>query len=186
MIDNNISIKSKGGFGGLQAGYDWQAGNNIVFGLAGDIAFGSLNGNYCAEDNYTDVTPGACGNPTDRTSYISAKTDWLGTVRARAGFSAGSLLVYGTGGAAFAGMKLEYTNNSGLGDNDSAKKTIMGWAVGGGAEYKLSKNVSIGAEYLHVDFGSNTYSFTAPSGNDFNAKIDTKAEIVRASLNYRF
>ncbi len=66
--------------------------------------------------------------------------DWgankaVGTARARGGFAFDRFLVYGTGGAAFR-------------DSD------VGWVAGGGGEYALTDNVSLGVEFLHYDFGT--------------------------------
>ncbi len=47
---------------------------------------------------------GTCdGRPDD--SYASADINWLATVRARAGFTTGSMLIYGTGGLAIADVR---------------------------------------------------------------------------------
>jgi outer membrane immunogenic protein len=66
-------------------------------------------------------------------------TDWgaadaVGTARLRGGFAFDRFLVYGTGGVA-------------LQDFSDA-----GWVAGGGGEYALTDNVSVGVEYLHYDF----------------------------------
>jgi outer membrane immunogenic protein len=179
VIDNNQKIDATGYFGGAQLGYDWQLNNNLVIGVVGDVAFGDIKGDKCAEDTSIDCSDASA-------SYLSSKINWLGTVRGRVGVAMNNFLVYGTGGLAIAGMSMEYTNNDNLGDNDTAKQTLVGWAAGAGIEYKVTQNLSFGVEYLHADFGSSTYSFTAPSADNFSAKVATTADLVRASLNYRF
>jgi outer membrane immunogenic protein len=76
--------------------------------------------------------------------------DSLASVRLRGGFGFDRFLVYGTGGAGFA-------------DFDE-----VGWVAGGGAEFLLTNNISIGAEFLHYDFG----------GDDAN--------VARGRLNFKF
>ena len=61
--------------------------------------------------------------------------------------------------------------------------------MGGGVEYKLSRSVSLGAEYLYANFGKQDFDFTNAGvfgGATIGAEADTKVSIVRASLNYRF
>jgi outer membrane immunogenic protein len=62
--------------------------------------------------------------------------DAVGTARLRGGFAFDRFLVYGTGGVAFQDF------------------SDAGWVVGGGGEYALTDNVSVGVEFLHYDFGS--------------------------------
>lgn len=64
----------------------------------------------------------------------------------------------------------------------------MGWTVGGGAEFKVTETVSVGAEYLYVDLGSEDYEFSSPNqyGADVAGEGDITMSVIRASLNYRF
>jgi outer membrane immunogenic protein len=65
-------------------------------------------------------------------------TDAVGTGRLRAGLAFDRFLVYGTGGVA-------------LQDFDD-----VGWVAGGGAEYAITDNVTIGAEYLHYELDNDS------------------------------
>ena len=89
--------------------------------------------------------------------------DYLATVRGRLGWTAGPALFYGTGGAAFIGFDDSF-------DDDSE----TGWVAGGGVEYKLRENVSVGVEGLYYSFDDNNNS------DDFNFWT------VRARLTYHF
>ncbi len=73
---------------------------------------------------------------------VSEDIDYLSTIRARLGYAAGNVLVYGTGGVAFAGF------------NDTIFKgdTETGYVLGGGVEGKVSQNMSLGLESLYHDF----------------------------------
>ena len=91
------------------------------------------------------------------------RSDWFGTVRARAGVAFGQALIYATGGFAFA---------------DDAN----GWTVGGGLEYAFTNNLSAKIEGLYVSLDAD---------NDFDFDIDgfdndVDFGVVRAGLNYRF
>jgi outer membrane immunogenic protein len=68
-------------------------------------------------------------------------TDYLSSIRARLGWSRGPMLAYLTGGAAF----LEI-------DDAVFSDVDTGYVVGGGLEYKLRDNWSIGGEALYYGF----------------------------------
>lgn len=65
--------------------------------------------------------------------------DYLASVRGRLGYAFGRTLVYGTGGAAFAGF------NDFIDDE-------TGWVAGGGFETKVRDNMSLGVEALYYNF----------------------------------
>jgi outer membrane immunogenic protein len=104
----------------------------------------------------------------------SAKLQWLGTLRARAGVTFDRWLVYGTGGLAYGGVKVDAAATAtgapsaiffaatclpngcpflpfGAG---SSSRTRLGWTVGAGIEGALAGNWTVKLEYLHVDLGS--------------------------------
>ena len=90
-----ISYQSPfGALGGVQAGYNWQAGR-WVFGIEADIQGADLH------DNYTCVS--SC-LPT-RAITFDQRIDWFGTVRGRLGYASGPVLTYVTGGLAYANVK---------------------------------------------------------------------------------
>src|SRR5688572_8462421 len=143
-----------GGFvGGAQVGYNWQFGSFVV-GAEADIQYADFGRegvfNFVDEDG--DIFDGEF-----------ERSDWFGTVRARAGVAFGQALIYTTGGFAFA---------------DDAN----GWTVGGGLEYAFTNNLSAKIEGLYVSLDAD---------NDFDFDIDgfdndVDFGVVRAGLNYRF
>jgi outer membrane immunogenic protein len=172
------SINADGFLLGGQAGYDFDLGNGFVLGVVGDMSWSDMNGDTCIEGGI----PGVCDGSADD-SYAEADIGWLATVRGRLGFTTGSMLFYGTGGLAIADVDASVTNIAGLGDDYSDSNTHFGWTIGAGAEFLVSENMSVGAEYLYVDLGSENYNF-GTSG--ITADGDITANIVRASLNWRF
>jgi outer membrane immunogenic protein len=64
--------------------------------------------------------------------------------------------------------------------------------VGGGNDYAVTNNVSIGVEYLYVDLGTTTLSLptaTVSGGLKFppsSATFSDRSDIVRARLDWRF
>ena len=72
---------------------------------------------------------------------------------ARSGVTFGETLVYGKGGWAYyegeakqATTRIEYSK-TGTG-------SLSGWVLGGGVEHFVTPNLSLKAEYLHFDFGT--------------------------------
>lgn len=72
----------------------------------------------------------------------------------------------------------------------TSSRTAFGWTAGGGAEYGLSRNWTIRAEYLYVDLGSNNFAanIVAPGAVDsFTARFNpTTFNVVRGGFNFRF
>ncbi len=147
----------KGGFGGGQAGYNYQI-NNFVWGIEGDIA-------------------GADISETDTFGPLSVKVsfDTLASLRGRFGVAYGNALFYGTAGAGWGHFKVS-ASAFGLTASDSV--TLSGWTVGAGIEYAFVPNWSAKVEYLHYGFGSENF-VGIPTG-------DLDVNTIKAGINYRF
>lgn len=76
------------------------------------------------------------------------KSDWLGTVRGRAGYAWDRVLFYGTGGVAFGNLQ------AAAGALPFSSSTQIGWTAGAGVEVALSPNWTAKVEYLYVDLGN--------------------------------
>ena len=103
--------------------------------------------------------------------------DWLASVRGRLGLGFDRFLVYGTGGVAFANFDDGGFESDGLFD-DGDSDVQVGWVAGGGAEFLLTDNVSLGAEYLHYEF-DDTF-------DDEAANIDSSVDVIRGRVNVKF
>jgi outer membrane immunogenic protein len=176
--------------GGAQAGWNMQTGG-FVLGVEGDINVMRLNGSF----GVTRVYPVTA--PFTYTYTAAVETDYLATLRARAGMTYGNLLLYVTGGLAMTELKVSqlFTDNFGFGARASGSTSDFkaGWTIGGGAEMALNRNWSIKAEYLYLDFGSvsgqaaMTLSATPTVVRHlFNQEADLTAHVLRAGVNYRF
>jgi outer membrane immunogenic protein len=100
-----------GGFGGLQAGYNWQFSPQWVAGVETDFDWSHIDGTGTSKSFLA-------GAPSNFTA--SQDTKWFGTVRARVGYlPTSNLLVYATGGFAYgridenAALNSTFQNNSG-------------------------------------------------------------------------
>ncbi|MET0630811.1 MAG: outer membrane beta-barrel protein [Xanthobacteraceae bacterium] len=187
--------------GGVQAGFNWQAGS-FVGGVEVDFNSFRLSGSATG----TGVYP--CCAPAGFTVTSAVSTDWLFTARGRLGFAANNWLFYVTGGLAVTNLKGDFSFTDNCGDvaicngpggpnaaeAASLSKTKLGYAVGGGVEAGLWSNWSLKAEYLYVRFSSESVAglITTPAlvffsnNNPFTHTIDLRAHIARLGLNYRF
>jgi outer membrane immunogenic protein len=156
--------------GGVHLGYNWQV-NSTVLGIEGDVSFA---------DNI----------------------DYLASLRGRLGWARDNFLIYATAGVAFAGMdnssSFKYLGKSySYGDDEDRQ---IGFVVGGGAEYKIRPNLSVGLEGLYYAFGddSSEHGFSTGKHNCYNgykkcwkeyklsSEDDDDLWTIRARLTYHF
>ena len=64
--------------------------------------------------------------------------------------------------------------------------TDTGFVGGGGIEYRLGENLSLGVEGLYYDFGSDTQNFAAGAGEPFVLKDELDFAVARGRLTYHF
>ena len=168
--------------GGVQAGYNWQAAN-WVFGLEADIQ-GSTQ-----QDNKTCV---AFCLPGGVSAAYDATLPWFGTVRGRLGYSVGSTLFYATGGLAYGAIKTKIHTNSLAGPvTQSFSNTNTGWTAGAGIETPfrllglLGPNWTTKAEYLYIDLGSTSDTFTF-GATPATATRSVTEHVFRTGISYHF
>lgn len=181
------SIKPGGFTGGFEAGYNWQP-SYLLFGLEGDIESFRLSGSASTGPVVYHLGAGTF------TLTSNANTDWLATVRGRVGYVAGTWLFYATGGFAFTDLHGNFSfSETAFGGSEAASlsSSKTGYTVGGGVETSLSRQWSVKAEYLFVDFGTVSTSGTAAGGilipsYPFTHTMNLKANLARVGLNYHF
>ena len=157
------SAKVSGGLVGATLGYNWQmAGSPLVLGIEGDIDWTNIRGSFT-----NAVCVGGC----------QTQNNWLGTVRARAGYAIDRFMPYVTGGLAVGDIQV---NPPVLGGTNATK---AGWTAGAGVEAMIAPNWTAKLEYLYVDLGS-TGCGVGACGLPTNVNFHTN--IVRAGLNFKF
>jgi outer membrane immunogenic protein len=170
FVDNGVvaghldAIDPDGWFGGGQIGYNAQFGS-FVLGVEGDIQGTGIDGS--SNDNI--------GVNAFRTS---SDLNWFSTLRARAGFAADRVLIYATGGVAWADV--DFTLDDGVA-RYSGGDTLTGYTVGGGVEWALANNWTVKGEYLYIGLDDAKFR-----GGGTTAKYDTDFHTVRFGLNYKF
>lgn len=179
-ISASANITSGGFLGGVQAGYNWQFGASWVAGLEADIDATSIKGRL----GVNAAVPGGSVAASGGSDF-----EYLGTVRGRLGYLVTDrFLLFGTGGLAYGGVRSFGNVAITPGPSFGASKTIdqVGWAVGAGAEYMITQNVTFKTEYLYADLGSGTLLSGSGVGFAYSLKEHATANIVRAGLNYKF
>jgi outer membrane immunogenic protein len=187
-----LSPDPSGFMGGGQAGYNWVADNSFMFGLETDMQGASLDGTQT-------VTPiiQSDGSPAGAGSFLQAhsESNWLGTLRARAGFVAGERwLIYGTGGMAYGHVAWNGQTNYLAGGGcciyaAAFDDNKVGWTAGGGIEYLVGQHWSLGAEYLYVDLGDERFAADSVPPNpplQVQYNVNSIFHVVRGKLNFKF
>jgi outer membrane immunogenic protein len=155
-VENN----SSGWLLGAQAGYNVDMGGFVLGGEA-DLQWANIG--------YSEPIAGGT---------FTAKTDFFGTLRARAGVPIGQVMPYGTVGVAY---------GRGSATEDLLASTTQvanhfGWTAGVGLEAQATDNLSIKAEYLYVDLGSQPYNSLGVG----NIDVGQSFSVIRAGVNYKF
>ncbi len=176
---------------GIQGGFNWQMGA-VVFGIEGDV-------NWLGNDNKLGFNGYSYGG-NYYSLEASPRSNMLGGLRGRLGWSFDRALLYMTGGAAFRNstnsdsvyvysapvngtLLATYSTNS--------DRNNVGWSLGGGLEWAFTNNVSLKVEYLHTQFdrGHGVYvtSTSGYTGHVFRNDNSTDSiDVVRFGINYRF
>jgi outer membrane immunogenic protein len=166
---------------GIHAGHNWQDGA-VVYGIETDIA-----GTALKTDFNTVLTGAIVPAPVANTN---SNIEYFGTLRGRLGWTAGPVLFYGTGGLAYGSVNTATTINGpavnfGFQTNDLR----IGWAGGGGIEYKYSPNVIFSLNYLYVDLGHVNFSTTPLFGigpSIPNGNVHAQLQAVTLGVSWLF
>lgn len=182
-------LDSDGWFGGLQAGYNLQSGM-IVFGVEADIQGGDIG----------DDISGSYSNPNGfipLDGSTSLDVDWFGTVRGRLGANFDRLLVYGTGGIAFGGVKtsMDVTEPPGqlFETHLDSSGTEVGYVIGAGAEFAFNESWTMKLEYQYIDLGNVStdspvfaIGTTNPTGETASSDVEAAFHTIRLGVNFNF
>jgi len=153
-----------GGFTiGATAGYNADMGG-FVIGAETDLQYSAIG--------YSEAIGGG--------STFKASTDFFGTVRARGGMSFGSVMPFVTGGFAYGRGTASVTDATNVVTSQS--NTHYGWTLGAGLEAKATDNISIKAEYMYVNLGTQPYNLGAAGSFD----VTQNFSVIRAGVNYKF
>jgi outer membrane immunogenic protein len=193
---------------GGQAGVNWQFNGNLVAGLEADFQAarqdGTINytaGPLCATTGTVLITT-TC---TTGSASLEQRLPWFATVRGRLGVVlVPHWMIYATGGVAYG----EIDDTVSITTNTTTSQSVLGfplgttttsaiafavannrragWVAGGGIEYVLSGPWTAKLEYLFVDYGTFSSTYTLAGVPMLTLSSHVRDNIVRVGLNYRF
>ncbi|HEY3800218.1 MAG TPA: outer membrane beta-barrel protein [Caulobacteraceae bacterium] len=175
--------------GGGQIGFNHQFNGPYVIGLEGDIVDTSATPTVTA----CNVRDGCFTSAHDSfTTFNNLHEGVGGHVRARLGYAAGPTLFYVAGGYSVLDTRMDL-----IGDcfnaanptvplifNFSREKTVSGYNIGAGVEHAVTSHITLRAEYLYDDYGSQLYAGDGAEWND--RVIHLTNSNIRVAANYRF
>jgi len=181
-VGDTASFNSNGGIVGGTIGFNYQW-NWFVAGFEGDVDWSGM------KFSQTQSTAGFFGTSTASLTY---KNDVLSTFAARFGVAADHALFYGKAGGAWTQEEFDLSGTDPTlgtlsGSNNFSR---LGWMVGAGAEYAITNNLTVKAEYNYIDFGSQTETLNANTSNfgPATAVVTTKPtmNVVKVGVNWLF
>jgi opacity protein-like surface antigen/outer membrane protease len=187
-IPTSYRLSSTGGMFGAQAGFNKQWGAFVFGGVADYDIVGGATAKLTSSGAYAGV-------PFSATQ--SQQLQSLGTIRGRIGFTpVDDMLVYATAGLAF-GRTRAFSNLTfptlGSAFVNAHNDVTVGLAAGGGVEYALGPQWSIGAEFLYYNLGDSHVAglanynpppgFSAP---EMDSSFAFKGYTLRLGVNYEF
>src|SRR6478672_2239007 len=196
LFPTSSSSRLNGVIGGAQAGYNWKAGTWLI-----GVEVDAQATNQRAVKSYvcpgTSCNPGIAAFDAPVTVVHSHEMDWFGTTRARVGaIITPSTLVYATGGLALAGFShvgtlfgFAASPPSNTTANLLDHTTKLGWAAGVGLEQHLFGHVTGKVEYLHLEFGRDSFFSGHPDNATAFVLVGSSRvadNVMRLGINYKF
>jgi len=159
-----------GGLVGVTMGVSGQWGA-WVFGVEGDFDWQGLSGSsssvFCTGIFLSPVIGSPAGGLSCKT-----QSNWIGTLRVRAGYAWDRVLVYGTVGGAGANVEV------GLNGLPTQTNPEIGWTAGGGLEWAFADNWTAKVEYLFVGLTGK-----APCNHGYSCGYDAPATAALPAVN---
>lgn len=146
------AISMRGAAVGLEAGWNLNAGSNFIIGVEGDLGLYGLRGKRAVGGTVPVFDIPFSINQ-------SMRVDWESALRLRAGYALSEpALAYVEAGPAFANVRYasSYWDAADETENVSIQSVKLGFSLGAGVEYALTRNLSLKAEYVFTRFPSVT------------------------------
>lgn len=176
-----IGVNAGMGFGGFNSGAQHYFGSGPlggVYGLTGGYNYQSGKLVLGGEVDYAFSHIADSASPFAGASSTGVVENFF-TARARFGYAADRLLVYGTGG--YAGGNLRGAL-FGPGIGYDSTHFANGFALGLGAEFAITPHFTAKAEYIYSSLGGSNYF----SGTGYNTSSGVNLNLLRAGVNYHF
>ncbi|QIG48732.1 porin family protein [Nordella sp. HKS 07] len=147
--------------------------DSIVLGIEGDIEGTNISASS-SEPDLIDVA-------------AEADIDLQGSIRARLGWAIDNILIYATGGYAWADADFDYKFPSIGGVTSSFSETLDGWTVGGGLEWGWDQ-WSTRIEYRYTEYDDESGDITECCAPPPSEQLwdDMSTQSLRLGITYRF
>ncbi|HZR73202.1 TonB-dependent receptor domain-containing protein [Bradyrhizobium sp.] len=161
--------------GGIQLGYDYMLPSRLVLGIAADVSSGGSR---------STTTTNAAGSSTAQLTVFDSET-----VRARIGYAADNVLLYGTAGWAWSSNQYIRTQLTGTlnlataGTEEAVNTYLSGWTAGAGIAVAIARNWNVFAEYRHTSYGNSTVALPFSQLSTTSAVTTNEVDI---GVNYKF
>lgn len=172
-----VGLNPRGVIGGGHAGYNlqidqWVAGIEV-----------SLDGTSLGRTTFLPLIPSSITETT--------RSNVQASVRGRIGWAFDRALIYATGGVAFTDLVNSFDDTTGVFTGTPGLTTTIstpraGWTVGAGAEYALTNNWSVRAEYRYSDFGHASLLLISTTSAGVTAQHHLTENQVQAGFSYKF
>ncbi|MGQ0457004.1 MAG: outer membrane protein [Hyphomicrobium sp.] len=151
---------------GVHAGYEHRM-DNIVAG----VEVGYSGGEFYSETS---------AMPFDPDETVTTDMNGLFTATAKLGVIINNnLMLYAKGGYASANIDV-ITNDAevfpGVSAAADTSERHNGWTIGGGAEFALASNLTLGIEYAFIDLGSEDHETLSLASDGFRFQYDLDVE----------
>ncbi|RTL48630.1 MAG: porin family protein [Bradyrhizobiaceae bacterium] len=156
-------------FGG-QLGYNFQSGH-WVYGVETDMHYNTAK---------LTAVVNTCNSEC---AGVNTNANWMGSVRGRIGWAQDKTLFYVTGGLAYGNPDSKWYENSNPNEFNRTGWRV-GYAVGGGVEYALSRQWSLRGEAIYYDLGSQ--NVTGITETSYNMRVSNNQIIGLFGANYHF
>jgi outer membrane immunogenic protein len=173
-----------GGFFSLGVGADYQVNSRFVVGAFFDYDWMDLETSIDASLSFGGPALGA---------GVDIEVEDMWSIGGRLGYLISPrTMLFMTGGYARADVSDLTANITGLGNITVASVgDFDGYFIGGGAEVKLTKSISIKGEYRYTDLDSEAITLLpgtplAVINNFVTTKLDPDIQTARVALSYRF
>ena len=165
--------RGSGVIGGGQLGYNFQY-NRLVFGIEGSVSAADFDRSFASP--YFPAT-----------DVWSSRLTWLTTVTGRVGYGFDNWLPYVKGGFAAGNVETSIQTNP-FGVISQGSAVHSGWTLGGGVEFKVAPQFSLGVEFMHTDLGRST-DINGPQivpGAPESYGVGLRSNSIMARFNYLF
>jgi outer membrane immunogenic protein len=172
----SFSTDLSGGLGGGQIGINKQFGSYVVgVEVTGDWS------------NWTQTKVGPL-DPNFPKDKWTAKLEDLETFSLRFGYAMNTWLLYGKVGGALGNVSLSAVSGPpGAGVTFSQSRQLWGNEFGGGAEYALTPNIIVGAEYNYVALNGSEFNGGASNGSHVTVLgSEVAVQTVTGRISYKF